>query len=456
MENLNVTIQDFMQICRSCLSRNNLSPINQNSINIFDKIADVKIDLDDDLPKQLCNECVTKTITISSFIQIVKSNDVYIRQVYESSKKIKLHPQIDDHESDISCDADQDIFSKDEISVNDSILKSENGESERETLNDIGIKHESTKMFKCNNCDKTFAKKHNLNQHLKAHSKLTVYDCKICLKRFQRISSLRRHDKIVHKGIKPFKCEICNKEFATPLRKQEHLRIHTGERPYVCNICGFTFKKYSTYYAHDIRHKIKRGEIPKSTKIPKKYPTKPPKNKKDLECEFCQKSFSSKQAVSVHKQIHFGEKCFLCTECGKSFMRKNHLEVHVRIHTGEKPYQCNDCGKDFRQPGAYKNHLLIHNNKRPHKCDVCEKSFVQIGHLQSHIKIHTGEKPYECTLCGKAFAQSGNLRAHTRIHTNERPFRCEICCLGFFDSSSLKKHKRTHDRIEVKNEDPGQ
>ncbi|CAH1975579.1 unnamed protein product [Acanthoscelides obtectus] len=235
--------------------------------------------------------------------------------------------------------------------------------------------------------------------------------------------------------------------FATSQRLTEHTHIHTGERPYSCTYCGLTFKKHSTKHAHEIRHRVRNGEVPPCSGPTKKYPRKPPEDPAELECATCLKTFTTKQAVKLHQRIHLGEKSFLCNVCGKGFLRKNHLEVHTRIHTGERPYECAACGKRFRQPGCYRDHLSMHEGKRKHQCDVCKKNFVQIGHLRTHMKTHTGEKPYRCSFCDKAFAHNGNLKVHIRIHTGERSYQCDICSLGFYDSNGLKKHKKIHDVV---------
>ena len=43
----------------------------------------------------------------------------------------------------------------------------------------------------------------------------------------------------------------------------------------------------------------------------------------------------------------FEAKLFLCDDCNRKFSRKSNLTVHKIFHTGEKAYKCEVCDKSF-------------------------------------------------------------------------------------------------------------
>lgn len=98
-------------------------------------------------------------------------------------------------------------------------------------------KHKNHLPFKCTKCDKGFALKCNLTNHLKfTHSDKKNFKCDKCDRRFCRPNSLKQH-LLSHSKLRPFKCSLCSKSFVEHRMFLRHMKIHTDEKEYDCPMC---------------------------------------------------------------------------------------------------------------------------------------------------------------------------------------------------------------------------
>ncbi|CAK4267007.1 unnamed protein product [Aphanomyces euteiches] len=81
--------------------------------------------------------------------------------------------------------------------------------------------------------------------------------CQVCGQAFGFKGNLKRHEMTAHFGLKPFQCTMCDKTFARKADMQVHMRVHTGEKPYTCDACGKPFARISDLRSHERTH---RGE----------------------------------------------------------------------------------------------------------------------------------------------------------------------------------------------------
>ncbi|XP_051970259.1 myoneurin [Xyrauchen texanus] len=214
--------------------------------------------------------------------------------------------------------------------------------------------------------------------------------CNECGNLFSELSSLRRHMRI-HKGIKPYQCQLCTRSFRQGNQLKTHMRIHTGEKPFGCTAC---------------------------------------------EARFAQKC-----QLVYHCRMHHGEeKPHKCDFCTAAFATSSNLKIHIRKHSGEKPYECGECGKRFTQASTLMYHKRRHTGEKPYICDTCGMSFAVSSSLISHNRKHTGVTPYICLDCGKPCLSAGELRKHMDIHNGSRKVNCNLCGNTFSDIYSLKKH----------------
>ncbi|XP_061750437.1 putative mediator of RNA polymerase II transcription subunit 26 [Nerophis ophidion] len=173
--------------------------------------------------------------------------------------------------------------------------------------------HIGHRPFSCRICRKDFPDARGLRRHSWVHADHRIHVCQQCGKGFVYSYGLTKHLQMVHRKIKPFVCQICDKAFFTKNDVEDHIRIHTGEKPFQCHLCGKRFVK-------------------------------------NLE-------------LKMHVKWHNGEKRHWCPYCGKGFFDYNNLKRHKYIHTGEKPKSCPHCPKHFKQSSHLKKHIrTIHKD----------------------------------------------------------------------------------------------
>ncbi|KAL9598582.1 MAG: hypothetical protein Q9219_004413 [cf. Caloplaca sp. 3 TL-2023] len=118
---------------------------------------------------------------------------------------------------------------------------------------------------------------HKLIRHALTHSDYREYKCKHCDKVFTTKGSQTTHERMVHTGEKPIKCEFCPKTTSNESQMAIHRRTHTGEKPFQCNICHFRCADSTNLNKHRKVH------------FPNEY-----------RCEVCGHDFGTKYVLERH------------------------------------------------------------------------------------------------------------------------------------------------------------
>ena len=175
----------------------------------------------------------------------------------------------------------------------------------------------------------------------------------MCGKAFSKLDSLRRHVNELHKGVRPFACTMCDKNYGRRDYLDRHLKTHDPENQkkkpnsltdwatggvlitedgkglqLISGIIDQNIILLCSYLGQEIKKVIK-------------------KKRKDIPAE------EKKICLWV---LDDG------TACGKTFTKFDSLKRHVsEAHKGVRPYACTLCGKNYGRRDYLIRHLKSHN-----------------------------------------------------------------------------------------------
>lgn len=226
--------------------------------------------------------------------------------------------------------------------------------------------------------------------------------CPLCDKRFFDQKGKESHISYYHK--ERIQCDQCDRTFAIKHQLKTHkIDVHTPKalKPYVCKHCTLVFDSKFLLTKHMAVHKTK----PVINKI-KKINTKvcdqcgseiPTHGYKDhmqrfhgtehIKCKECNMTFKHERIYLQHyERVHI---FVTCEECGEQVGSKNMKRHKLAKHTAEhlKPYLCRICEplKGFLTRMSYEEHCNIHTGARPYVCNYCSKTFSNHSNKRKHI-----------------------------------------------------------------------
>lgn len=164
-------------------------------------------------------------------------------------------------------------------------------------------------------------------------------------------------------------------------------------------------------------------------------------------CRVCTAQLATRKALCKHlKTVHnISEPLHLyhCSFCGKAFCKRTSLNLHLKIHA-EGKFVCLKCGFMCPEEKEYKDHMEKHKKTIEFECTLCNKQFVRSQQFNQHMMLH---KQHFCSSCDISFSTKNKLIQHQCSHHGlniTKKYECPTCKKAFSRPMHLKLHIRSH------------
>ena len=291
--------------------------------------------------------------------------------------------------------------------------------------------HKGVRPHTCNLCDKSYGRRDYLDRHMRTHQKkkmklesavdwgpnsgvllsgddedlgppaikvvkkkrkdIPPEEKKICLwiledgtacgKTFTKFDSLKRHVSESHKGIRPYACSLCGKDYGRRDYLLRHLKSHNEIE--VGNIQIQKVKNNPSNHPANMTLNVNEENNEDSDSPPPSPGTN---------------SQSTGAGQNILPAINFGTVApnpQVVTPTSpirlmKSGMKRRLLEDKKTCKWVQEDGTV--CGKTFSKFDSLRRHVAeLHKNIRPFVCDICNKSYGRKDYLDRHMKSHSEE-----------------------------------------------------------------
>uniref|UniRef100_A0A8D8I5L1 Zinc finger protein 846 n=1 Tax=Culex pipiens TaxID=7175 RepID=A0A8D8I5L1_CULPI len=383
---------DFTKICRLCLEekvpmREIFSgDVGNNSLkDIFSQILQIEIYEDDQLPQQLCEECVAAVTKLDETIGTYRENDERLRQMLYETGSVTVKEELVEMEAE--------YLMEPEVSL-DGLKQTEEGEEHVESL-ETPSEYEN-KDFKVELAIKEETKE------LKPKRKPGRPRVRPVKERRKGVFGRRKKNEefldTPKKG--DFRCYVCRSDsFGNAEALLVHLGEHSGELPYTCKICVRKTVVITNVSSLNVHRKMHANPVP---------------------CPHCDNCLANKRSLDLHITMQHQELApdatpSTCSECGKVFLNAKALRFHMNSH--DQPMACEVCGKVFKAKMLLTRHVnRVHGNADRVECHICHKTLITLHALQTHISTMHSSEQFKCKYCPRLYPSKTSLTYHEKQH----------------------------------------
>lgn len=185
-------------------------------------------------------------------------------------------------------------------------------------------------------------------------------------------------------------------------------------------------------------------------KLPKKnknqmFKIQEVKSMQKLECDICNKFYSSQKTLKEHQILHFRKISpdYKCEICSKTFMRMKTLRRHKLLHDpsfAKIAVSCPICDRRFQSKPGLHAHMLQHKEPR-FNCDLCDKTYFKKFGLQYHMEtFHLKERNFQCPHCNKTYIKDSHLTLHIQVEHEHKKYYCGLCKQDFKRKGNCRDH----------------